>query len=90
MKLGIAALALAFVPCSAFATPVYLKCQLDPGAKGGVGGEDLLVKAPMDVTLNEAAGTVTYVFSAVWSGLHRTRGVHCRQSQFQRIYDRSH
>lgn len=61
MKLVIA-LALAFFPCSAYAAPVYLKCQLDPGAKGGAGGQDFATKAPMDVTLNEDAGTVTYAF----------------------------
>lgn len=63
--LGIAALTLAFVPHSAGATPVYLKCQLDRGAVGGAGGEDLAAQAPMDVTLNEGAGTVTYTFPQI-------------------------
>lgn len=60
-----AAAALALVPCSAYAAPVYLKCQLDPGAQGGAGGEDLLVKAPMEVTLNEDAGMVTYTLPTI-------------------------
>lgn len=58
----VAALALVCIPCSAYAAPVYLKCQLDQGSKGGAGGQDFATKAPMDVTLNEDAGTVTYVF----------------------------
>lgn len=58
----VVALALAFVPCSAYAAPVYLKCQLDPGARGGAGGVDHATSAPIDVTLNEEAGTVTYSF----------------------------
>ena len=58
----LAALALAAFPCSAYAAPVYLRCQLDPSATGGAGGEDFATKAPMDVTLNEDAGTVTYTF----------------------------
>ncbi|SEQ69499.1 hypothetical protein [Sphingobium sp. YR768] len=54
MKL-LVTLAIALVPCSAYAAPVYLSCQLDQGAKGGVGGEDFATKAPMKVTLNEDA-----------------------------------
>ena len=46
------AIILASVPCSAYAAPIYLKCQLDQD----VG------KAPWDVTLNEEAGMVTYLF----------------------------
>ncbi|WP_136163530.1 hypothetical protein [Sphingomonas flavalba] len=57
-----AALVLALVPCPALAAPVYLKCQLAPGTKGGAGGQDLAASAPMDITLNEDAGTVTYAF----------------------------
>jgi hypothetical protein len=59
------AIAIAVIPCVANAAPVYLKCQLAPGAKGGFGGEDEATKAPMDVTLNEEAGTVTYLFPAI-------------------------
>lgn len=59
----VVALALAVWPCSAFAAPVYLKCQLDPNAKG-VRADDQAAKAPMDVTLNEDEGTVTYKFTA--------------------------
>jgi len=47
------------------AAPVYLKCQLDPGAQGGAGGRDMATQAPMDVTLNEEAGTVTYSFPQI-------------------------
>lgn len=61
----VVALALALFPCSAYASPVYLKCQLDPGAKGDAGGQDYAAKAPMDVTLNEDAETVTYTFPAM-------------------------
>lgn len=57
--------ALALMPCSASAAPVYLKCQLDQGGPGGAGGDDQAAKAPMDITLNEEAGTVTYVFSQI-------------------------
>ncbi|NIJ34951.1 hypothetical protein [Sphingomonas oligoaromativorans] len=59
------ALALIIIPCAAQAAPIYLKCQLNPGATGGGGGDDLISKAPMDVTLNEEAGTVTYLFPGV-------------------------
>jgi hypothetical protein len=61
----VAAMALALIPVSADAAPVYLKCQLDPGAKGGLGAEDLAMEAPMDVTLNEDAGTVTYTLPKI-------------------------
>ena len=61
----IIAIAVAFTPSLANAAPVYLRCQLDPGAKGGVGGQDLAMEAPMDVTLNEDAGTVTYVLPKI-------------------------
>ena len=49
----VAAIVLAFVPCSAYAAPVYLKCQLD---------QDVGKSPAWDVTLNEDAGTVTYLF----------------------------
>ena len=58
----VVALMLALIPSSAYAAPVYLKCQLEPGGAGGAGGEDQAAKAPMDVTLNEESGTVTYLF----------------------------
>ena len=70
----IAACALALIPHSAHATPVYLKCQLDPGATGGAGGQDLAAQAPMDVTLNEEAGTVTYTFPQIGRA-YTVRGV---------------
>ena len=73
MKIFVA-LALALVPCSAYAAPVYLKCQLDPGATGGTGGEDHATKAPIDVTLNEEAGTVTYSFPTMGRA-YTVRGV---------------
>lgn len=73
MKLMVAMAALLF-PCAAHAAPVYLKCQLDPGAQGGAGGEDLLIKSPMDVTLNEDAGTVTYVLPEIGRA-YTVRGV---------------
>lgn len=55
------AVALILIPSAANAAPVYLKCQLDLGAEAGDRG-DLAAKSPMDVTLNEEAGTVTYYF----------------------------
>lgn len=61
----LAALFFALAPFTAHAAPVYLRCQLDPGAQGGMGGEDLLVKEPMDVTLNEDAGMVTYTLPSI-------------------------
>jgi hypothetical protein len=61
----VAALVFAFASCSAHAAPIYLRCQLDPSAKGAGGAEDLVAKAPMEVTLNEEAGTVTYTFPEV-------------------------
>jgi len=73
MKL-VVALALVCIPCSAYAAPVYLKCQLDPGAKGGAGGQDFATQAPMDVTLNEDAGTVTYAFPGMGRA-YTVRGV---------------
>ncbi|MDB5678386.1 MAG: hypothetical protein JWM94_1388 [Sphingomonas bacterium] len=57
------ALALAFWPCSAFAAPVYLRCHLVPDGKD-VGAGDLANSAPMEVTLNEDVGMVTYKFAA--------------------------
>lgn len=61
----IIAIAVAFTPSLANAAPVYLKCQLDQGAKGGAGGRDLAMEAPMDVSLNEDAGTVTYTLPKI-------------------------
>jgi hypothetical protein len=59
------AMLLLLVPAAAEAAPVYLKCQLDQGAQGGAGARDLATQAPMDVTLNEDAGSVTYSFPQI-------------------------
>jgi hypothetical protein len=64
LQLAVAAV-LAFIPYAANAAPVYLQCQLDPGATGGAGAQDLAMQAPMDVTLNEDAGTVTYTLPKI-------------------------
>jgi len=61
----IAAIVLALFSSAAEAGPVYLKCQLDKGARGGGGARDLAMEAPMDVTLNEEAGTVTYTLPQI-------------------------
>jgi hypothetical protein len=49
----VAAIALVLFASTAEAAPVYLHCQLDPGAKAGGDPE-------MNVTLNEETETVTY------------------------------
>lgn len=61
----IAAIMLFLLPAAAEATPVYLKCRLNATAQGGAGPGDLLIQAPMDVTLNEDASTVTYSFPQI-------------------------
>jgi hypothetical protein len=61
----VAVVAVSLFSSAAEAAPVYLKCQLDPGALGGAGGRDMATQAPMDVTLNEDAGTVTYSFPQI-------------------------
>ena len=57
MKFIIAAL-VAFTPVVANAEPVHLRCQFDPAL-------DENRRAPMNVTLNENEGTVTWTFDNV-------------------------
>lgn len=54
----IIAVAAAVLSSAASATPVYLKCELDPGP-------GVVTKTAVEVTLNEEAGTVTYRFPAI-------------------------
>ena len=54
LKIIIAAMA-AFTPVVANAEPVHLKCQFDPALNENS-------RAPMNITLNENEGTVTWAF----------------------------
>jgi len=66
----VVAIALAIVPYSASAAPVYLKCQLD---------QDVGKKPAWDVTLNEDSGSVTYVFPDLGRA-YTVRGIFTAQS----------
>lgn len=57
MKVIIAAL-VAFTPVVANAEPVHLRCQFDPAINENG-------RAPMNVTLNENEGTVTWTFDNI-------------------------
>jgi hypothetical protein len=57
----LAGILLALLPATVQASPVYLKCLLDPAGQGRAGSRDLSTE-PMDVALNEEAGSVTYSF----------------------------
>ena len=52
------AVAIAIAPCAANAAPVYLKCHLNPGP-------GVVAKTFVEVTLNEEAMKVTYVFPEI-------------------------